>query len=70
MAVEKNNENSTVEDQIEETVEEQPEGLPVDVYDMVRKCLNLEPLRSAAAKGKQISNNIRKNIEERTNLTT
>ena len=28
MAVEKNNENITVEDQIEETVEEQPEGLP------------------------------------------
>ena len=42
-------------------------GLDADTYDKVRQCLDLEPLQSAQAKGKLISNNIRKNIEERLN---
>lgn len=41
------------------------EGLPELLYNQVRKCLGLQPLRSAVTAGQKISNNIRKNIEER-----
>ena len=41
------------------------QGLSLEDYDKVRICLGLEPLRSAAAAGQKITNNIRKNIEER-----
>ena len=38
------------------------EGLDEETYDKVRKCLGLEPLRSAAAKGRKITENVRKNV--------
>ena len=41
------------------------EGLTVEVYDLVRECLGLEPLDSAVKKGAEISDRIRKNIEEK-----
>lgn len=37
-------------------------GLSAIEYDNVRKCLGLEPLLTAAEKGKKITNNIRENI--------
>lgn len=40
-------------------------GLDSSTYDKVRKCLGLEPLKSASIAGKKITDNIRKNIEER-----
>jgi len=40
------------------------EGLDEETYDKVRKCLGLDPLRSAAAAGSKITNNIRKNINQ------
>ena len=39
-------------------------GLSPELYDEVRICLGLEPLNEASAKGKQITDNIRKNISE------
>jgi hypothetical protein len=42
------------------------ENLDEETYNKVRHCLGLEPLRSAAAAGKTITDNIRKNIEERS----
>jgi len=41
------------------------EGLDSAMYDEVRKCLGLEPLLSASRKGKDITERIRKNIEEK-----
>ena len=38
------------------------EGLDEETYDKVRKCLGLEPLRSAVAKGRKITENVRKNV--------
>ena len=40
-------------------------GLSSVDYDKVRMCLGLEPLKHAAIAGKKITDNIRKNIEER-----
>ena len=42
------------------------EGLPSDLYDQVRTCLGLMPLDQAVKSGKKITDNIRKNIEEKT----
>ena len=42
------------------------EGLPLDLFDQVRACLGLAPLAEAAAAGKAITGNIRKNIEAKT----
>ena len=39
-------------------------GLPSNLYDQVRACLGLEPLRTAAIAGKQITNNIREKINQ------
>ena len=38
------------------------ENLPQDVYDLVRQTLGLEPLKTAAEKGKKITNKIRQKI--------
>lgn len=38
-------------------------GLSEEVYDQVRICLGLEPLRSSAAKGVEITNKIRNNLK-------
>jgi len=38
------------------------EGLDEVTYDKVRECLGLQPLRVAAAAGKKITDNVRKNI--------
>lgn len=40
-------------------------GLSPDTYDLVRQCLGLEPMASAVKKGSEISDRIRKNIEEK-----
>lgn len=40
------------------------EGLTPALYDEVRICLGLEPLQEAVEKGRQITDNIRKNISE------
>ena len=45
------------------------EGLSVDLYDKVRACLGLKPLVEAVAAGKEITSNVRKNIEEKTTTT-
>ena len=42
------------------------ENLVESVYDEVRKSLGLEPLRKAAAKGAEITNSIRKNLNSQT----
>ena len=39
-------------------------GLPANVYDMVRNCLGLKPLREAASAGSNITNKIRENLEK------
>ena len=39
-------------------------GLPEDVYDMVRGCLGLKPLREASRAGSNITNKIRENLEK------
>jgi hypothetical protein len=44
--------------------------LSESVYDIVRNALGLENLSSAYSKGKKISDNIKKNIEEKTNLSS
>jgi hypothetical protein len=38
-------------------------GLAPEVYDQVRACLGLEPLRVAAEKGTKITESIRKKVE-------
>ena len=43
------------------------EGLDEELFDKVRVCLGLEPLRTAAAKGKQLTQKIKSNLEEREN---
>tara|TARA_X000001388_G_C2218417_1_gene118204 strand:- start:852 stop:1202 length:351 start_codon:yes stop_codon:yes gene_type:complete len=40
------------------------EGLQPEVYDVVRKCLGLEPLREAATKGAKITESVRKNLDK------
>jgi hypothetical protein len=39
-------------------------GLPGNIYDMVRECLGLKPLKEAAASGSTITNKIRENLEK------
>ena len=39
-------------------------GLSAVEYDNVRKCLGLEPLSTAAQKGKKITNNVRQNVND------
>ena len=46
------------------------EGLTPDIFDQVRACLGLQPLAEAAAAGRKITGNVRKNIEEKTNTTS
>ena len=38
-------------------------GLTEELYDQVRRCLGLEPLRVASEKGTKITDNIRKKID-------
>jgi hypothetical protein len=42
------------------------EGLRPDLYDEVRVCLGLQPLEKAVAAGRNITDSVRKNIEEKT----
>ena len=42
------------------------EGLRPDLYDEVRVCLGLQPLEKAVEAGRNITDNVRKNIEEKT----
>lgn len=44
------------------------EGLTAELYDQVRACLGLKPLNEATLSGRKITDNIRKNIEEKTSL--
>jgi len=44
-------------------------GLPQHLYNEVRNCLGLKPLGEAVEAGKKITDNIRKNIEERSQAT-
>ena len=44
------------------------EGLTAESYDQVRACLGLKPLNEATLSGRKITDNIRKNIEEKTSL--
>ena len=39
-------------------------GLSSEVYDMVRNCLGLQPLKTAANAGSNITNKIRENLEK------
>ena len=39
-------------------------GLPPVIYDMVRSCLGLNPLKEAEASGAEITNKIRENLEK------
>lgn len=41
------------------------EGLDPTTYDKVRVCLGLDPLKQAAVKGKKITDNVRKNLENK-----
>ena len=43
------------------------EGLDKETYDKVRVCLGLQPLSEAAAAGKKITENVRKNIAKVNN---
>ncbi len=40
-------------------------GLPAELYDQVRLVLGLEPLETATTKGRQITEKIRENVEEK-----
>ena len=40
------------------------ESLSQDLYDQVRSCLGLQPLKTAVKAGQQITNNIRDNINQ------
>jgi len=46
------------------------EGLSLELFDQVRECLGLKPMTEAVAAGQKITNNVRKNIEEKTNTST
>lgn len=46
------------------------EGLPIDLYDQVRICLGLKPMSEAVPAGQKITQNVRKNIEEKTDTGT
>ena len=46
------------------------DNLSTEVYDQVRHCLGLEPLVTATNAGKRITENVRKNIEEKTLATS
>lgn len=41
------------------------ERLPLSVYDQVRECLGLKPMKEAVTKGAAISENIRNNIQNK-----
>ena len=41
------------------------EKLSSDLYDEVRKCLSLQPLKEAITAGQALTLNVRKNIEEK-----
>ena len=41
------------------------EGLDEATYDKVRACLGLQPIREAVAAGKKITENVRKNVENK-----
>jgi hypothetical protein len=45
-------------------------GLSEEVFNQVRACLGLKPLAEAMAAGREITLNVRKNIEEKTNSRT
>ena len=40
------------------------QGLDLETYDKVRKCLGLEPLKEASEKGAKISDSVRKNLDK------
>lgn len=42
------------------------ENLSHELYDEVRVCLGLKPLDEAIAAGREVTSNVRKNIEEKT----
>ena len=44
------------------------EGLTSSMYDQVRKCLGLEQLESAQKKGKEITNRIKQNVLEKSEV--
>lgn len=44
--------------------------LPSEIFDAVRVALGLSPLSEAVTAGKNITNNIRKNLSEKTNIST
>jgi len=46
------------------------QNLSQEVYDEVRCALGLQPMNEAVAAGKKITNNIRDNLKEKTNLTS
>ena len=46
------------------------ESLSIVEYDNVRFALGLDPIEAASQAGKQITDNIRQNIEEKTNPQT
>ena len=39
-------------------------GLSAELYDVVRECLGLKPLKEAAKSGVTITNKIRENLEK------
>ena len=42
------------------------ENLEHHLYDQVRMCLGLKPLQEAITAGREVTSNVRKNIEEKT----
>lgn len=40
-------------------------GLSLELYDQVRKCLGLKPMKTAVVEGTKITDTIRKNIKEK-----
>ncbi len=46
------------------------EKLNAEVFDTVRVALGLAPLTEAVSAGKKITDNIRKNLSEKTNIST
>ena len=46
------------------------EGLPLELFDQVRLCLGLKPMAEAVSAGRKITDNVRKNIEEKTTTAT
>jgi len=43
------------------------EGLDPDLFDKVRVCLGLEPLKDAAEKGQKITEKVKTNLKEKEN---